>query len=71
MCLSKKTRDAIKAALDRKGITQADLAAQLNVTEQYVSGILSGRDSLSMKKADELVNAIGCRIEIAIEDRCE
>lgn len=69
MCLSAETAKAILAELKRQGLTQRDLANRLGQKEQYVSNVLNGRTSISMKMADKMVRALDCQIRVVLEDR--
>jgi putative molybdopterin biosynthesis protein len=47
----------------RRGMSQADLAAQAGVTRQTVSGIESGRYGPTVEVAKRLARALGCRLD--------
>lgn len=66
VCLSDETRKAIEAAMNKKGITQVALADRLGVSQSYICNILAGRQTISMKMADKIVSAIGCKIRVRL-----
>lgn len=59
----------MRAAMVRRGVSQTALAAQLQVSDVYISKVLNGHQAISMKKADTFAQAIGCRIHITLEDK--
>jgi transcriptional regulator with XRE-family HTH domain len=55
-------------AMREKGISQKDLAKILDVTPQYVSKILKGRENLSLGTINKLKVALGLQKVISIAD---
>lgn len=49
----------IRAAIDKRQATQKDIAAQLHISEQYLSDILSGRRGVSAFVAVRLERVLG------------
>ncbi len=45
--------------MKERGVTQADLAKELGVTPQYISGITTGRLTVSLKRLGEIADILG------------
>jgi len=59
--LANKLREAIK----KSGKTQAEIAALSGVSQSVISSFTSGKQSLSIEKAEKLALAIGYKIRLA------
>jgi transcriptional regulator with XRE-family HTH domain len=44
-------------------MSQAELARRLGVTRQYISQIISGKDTFSLIKAKECADILGCYVD--------
>lgn len=51
----------IQSAIDRHGISKAEIARQLDSTNSYVTQLTSGQSTPSMKMLDKLAGIIGCK----------
>lgn len=51
----------IQSAIDRHGITKAELARKMEVAPSYITQLVSGQSSPSMKMLDKLAELIGCK----------
>lgn len=51
----------IQSAIDRHGTTKAELARKMKVAPSYITQLVSGQSSPSMKMLDKLAELIGCK----------
>jgi transcriptional regulator with XRE-family HTH domain len=51
----------IQSAIDRHGTTKAELARKMEVAPSYITQLVSGQSSPSMKMLDKLADLIGCK----------
>jgi transcriptional regulator with XRE-family HTH domain len=51
---------SLRAARNRAGLTQAEVAARLGVTQVYVSYVERGLRNLTLPAAAALARAVGC-----------
>lgn len=51
----------IQSAIDRHGTTKAELARKMEVAPSYITQLVSGQSSPSMKMLDKLAELIGCK----------
>lgn len=49
----------LKKVMKEKGIKQSELAERLGVTSQYISGVCTGRLSISFKRLNEIAEILG------------
>lgn len=54
-----------------KGMSQADLAAKIGVSQPYVARILKGNDNLTIATMVKLVRAVGARLQIVLREADE
>ncbi len=59
----KKFGKNVKLARIKKDYSQDQLAEKLNVTQNYITKIETGRQNMSLKKIAELAEGIGVDIE--------
>ncbi len=62
-------RTAIRAALADAGMTQAELARRIRMSQKHVSQVLTGKAGLSLGMADKMLAAIGSRLKMSVEPR--
>ncbi len=53
--------------LKETGLTQRELARRLNVSDAYVSKLLSGKANMSLKTLIKLSTALGLQVEITFK----
>lgn len=51
----------IQSAISRHGTTKAELARKMEVAPSYITQLVSGQSSPSMKMLDKLADLIGCK----------
>lgn len=51
----------IQSAISRHGTTKAELARKMDVAPSYITQLVSGQSSPSMKMLDKLAELIGCK----------
>lgn len=51
----------IQSAIDRHGTTKAELARKMGASASYITQLVSGQSSPSMKMLDKLAELIGCK----------
>ena len=51
----------IQSAISRHGTTKAELARKMEVAPSYITQLVSGQSSPSMKMLDKLAELIGCK----------
>lgn len=61
--LLQTTGARINALLDRRDMTQKELARQLGISEQFLSAILRGKKAPSVRRAREIATALGTSID--------
>jgi plasmid maintenance system antidote protein VapI len=59
--------EALARALQSSGLTQSELAGRLGKTEGFVSQILSGDESLTLRSLADVADALGCRVQIQLQ----
>lgn len=62
----RKIASTLSGALTRSGLTQAELARRLRVSQPRVSQILSGDKNLTVKSLARLARALGCTLTITL-----
>jgi hypothetical protein len=62
-----RAREAIRAALDEDGRTQAWLAEKMRVTQKHMSQILTGKVGLSFDFAERCLAVLGRRLVTTVE----
>jgi len=60
---------AISKILSRQEQTGVDLADKLGVSRQYVNQLISGTSGMSMGSVRKVVDALGCKLTITIEQK--
>jgi transcriptional regulator with XRE-family HTH domain len=60
------TSSAIKAARQRAGITQSELADRLGASPGYVGQLETGRTNPTVGQLATVAAALGCRLEIGL-----
>ncbi len=58
----------IKEQRKAKGITQLELAEQLGISHAPIYHLENGKESVSIKKARLILDAIGCELVIKAKD---
>ena len=58
--------EAICEAMDRCGMSQADLARKLGVTPQYISEFLSTPENTTLKQLVRFANAVGLEVDLSL-----
>lgn len=61
--------EQIYAAMERQGITKAELANRLNKSRQYVTKMLQGTTNLTLESLYRIVQALNCTLNIEIEPK--
>lgn len=61
--------EQIHALMETQGVTRAELAQQLAVTESYVSKMLNGTPNLTLQTLVSVANVLGCRVSITLTQR--
>ena len=51
----------IQSAIDRHGTTKAELARKMETSASYITQLVNGQSSPSMKMLDKLAELIGCK----------
>lgn len=59
----------VKVKCIENGLTQAQLAAKIGTTSQYVNRIIKKQDSVINKTFVQMIEALGCDIEISYVKR--
>jgi len=59
---------SIKSAMDRAGITQAQLARDMNVNPSAVNGWIAGRFSPNAKRLSELSEKLHCTVDELLKE---
>jgi transcriptional regulator with XRE-family HTH domain len=59
----------ISGELQRQGMTQAEFARRVGVTEKHVSRVLTGKNGAAMATLDYWAFVLGCRFVVALERR--
>lgn len=49
----------LKEVMKERGVKQNDLAERLGVTSQYISGVVTGRLTVSLKRLEEIAGILG------------
>lgn len=65
--LCKEVGAKIKTTRQQKGMTQKDLAKRLNVSQQLISRIETGKENMSIITLKKIVAALGLTISMEIE----
>jgi transcriptional regulator with XRE-family HTH domain len=60
--------EAICEALQRRGMSQADLARRLGVTPQYISEFLNTPENTTLKQIVRFAQAVGLETEVALRE---
>lgn len=63
MANPKMGRSRLPEHLKRAGLTQADFARRLDVSESYVSRVIAGKKKLSYERAKMAANILHCSME--------
>lgn len=63
----KMVGDKIRAIRKEKGLNQGDLARKLNVSQQMISHIESGKENISLRTLKNIVDSLGLKAEIEIK----
>jgi transcriptional regulator with XRE-family HTH domain len=63
--------EAIAKVLNEEGISQTELARRLGTTKGYVSQLLNGGRNLTLKTLADVADALGCVIEVCLQDEAE
>lgn len=58
--------EAICEAMDRRGMSQADLARKLEVTPQYISEFLNTPQNTTLKQIVRFATAVGLEVDLAL-----
>ena len=61
----------LKEILEQKRITGSELARRLNVTPSYVNQACKGTVNLSLKKCEEIANALGVPMAALFDESAE
>lgn len=60
--------EAICEALQRRGMSQADLARKLGVTPQYISEFLNTPENTTLKQIVRFAQAVGLEAEVSLRE---
>lgn len=66
MTTSDLLRQEVRRAIDEAGLTQRAVAAELGITEQHVSRMLTGKSLLTLEWADRIVTVCGRQLSVAL-----
>jgi len=64
-----RVTEALYAAMQDQGLSEADLARRLGVSRQYVNKFLAGRANISLRTLVRLAYALGLDIDITVGAR--
>jgi predicted XRE-type DNA-binding protein len=59
-------REQVRAALAATGTSQAAVARQLEISQKYLSHMLTGRATLTLTWAERILATVGMRVEVAV-----
>jgi transcriptional regulator with XRE-family HTH domain len=62
--------EALVRAMEETGITRAEVSRRMGRTRGHVTQLLGGRN-LTLGSLAEMVDALGCRVEVTIRPRAE
>ena len=54
--------------MKKRGLSQANLAARLGVSQPYVARILKGQENLTIASMVKLARAVGAKLEMSLEE---
>lgn len=60
------TAEAIWEQMERRGVTQAEVAAALGKTKAYVSQVLSGDRNMTLRTLADIAFAIGSQVDVRL-----
>ena len=58
--------EKVVVAMERAGMSRADLARQLGVSKAFISKLLNGNPNLTVKTMVALAKALGCSLELSL-----
>jgi len=62
--LADEVRRQIRVALRIAGVSQAELARRLALSEKHVSMMMTGKNSISLDMAERILGAAGCALAV-------
>jgi len=63
--------EIVAAVRKRRGMTQADLAKKAGISRNYVSMIERGHQDIKLSTLDDVIEALGLKMEIKITEKGE
>lgn len=61
-----RLREAVREAVKDSGMTQRALAAELGITEQHLSRMLTGKNPLTLTWADRIAHTCGRQLSVGL-----
>lgn len=66
MSVQDRLREIVREAIRDSGVTQRAIAAELGVSEQHISRMLTGRAVLTLEWTEKIVAVCGRQVSVAL-----